>query len=410
MDRSKQQQVNLPLGERGSVLVIALLFTVVLSFLGVSFLSISGTDVSIAFNETEHSQAFYLAEAGIAEATRVLRDSNNWNNQLTAAQPFNCPVGLVAAANGGCTFTIENDAADPGGPTNDTNDLVTVKATSTYLTSAREVNVGLTRLLLAVPPGAITSLGTSTNVSFAGNAFTIDGNNWIPPSDDGTTPEILNNTSCGPIPVPKLGIAVPDATQQLTVKNDLNNQQQNNVTGNWPNPPWAPVNNIPSIGVDTNITQAQLTNLTNYIMPMATIAYSPGTSISAGTIGTQANPEIVVVDASGYPGGSPALTLNATTGAGILIVKNGSLRMSGNSQWVGIVIVIGNNVDVDLRGAGDKSIYGSVLLAENLNVATNQAQGQGNVKIRFSCQGIDVANRAGGGRLRGATIWWREVS
>jgi len=78
-----------------------------------------------------------------------------------------------------------------GGPTNDTNDLVTVKATSTYRTAAREVNVGLTRLLLAVPPGAITSLGTSTNVSFAGNAFTIDGNNWIPPSDDGTTPEIL---------------------------------------------------------------------------------------------------------------------------------------------------------------------------------------------------------------------------
>ncbi len=410
MDRSKQQQVNLPLGERGSVLVIALLFTVVLSFLGVTFLSISGTDVSIAFNETEHSQAFYLAEAGIAEATRVLRDSNNWDNELAGPQPFNCPVGLVPAAQGGCTFTVENDAADPGGPTNDTNDLVTVKATSTYRTAAREVNVGLTRLLLAVPPGAITSLGTSTNVSFAGNAFTIDGNNWIPPSDDGTTPEFLNNASCGPIPLPKFGIAVPDAIQQLAVKNDLNNQQQDNVTGDWPNPPWAPVNNIPSIGVDTNITQAQLTTLTNYIMPMATIAYSPGTSISSGTLGTQANPEIVVVDATGYPGGSPALTLNATTGAGILIVKNGSLRMSGNSQWVGIVIVIGSNVQIDLRGGGDKSIYGSVLIADNPTVATNQAAGQGNVKIRFSCQGIDVANTAGGGRLRGAVVWWREVS
>ena len=79
MDRSKQQQVNLPFGERGSVLVIALLFTVVLSFLGVTFLSISGTDVSIAFNETEHSQAFYLAEAGIADLDAVTRASTKWN-------------------------------------------------------------------------------------------------------------------------------------------------------------------------------------------------------------------------------------------------------------------------------------------------------------------------------------------
>jgi hypothetical protein len=161
--------------------------------------------------------------------------------------------------------------------------------------------------------------------------------------------------------------------------------------------------------VDTTITQAELAILTDYLIPLATLTYSPGTQISSGTLGTQADPKIVVVDATGYSGSDPALTLSATKGAGILIVKNGSLRMSGNSQWVGIVIVIGNNVEIDLRGGGDKSIYGSVLLAENLNVATNQAAGQGNVKVRFSCQGIDVANTAGGGRLRGATVWWREV-
>jgi hypothetical protein len=410
MDSLRQHYVQLLLGERGSALVIALLSTIILTVLGITFMTISGTGISIAYNETHHSQAFYLAEAGVAEATRILRDSNNWDTELTVAQPFNCPGGLVPAIEGGCTFTVENDAADPGGPTNDTNDLVIVKATSTYRTAAREVDIGLTRLLLATPPGAITSLGVSTNVSFAGNAFDIDGNNWIPPSDDGTTPETLNNASCGAIPVPKFGIAVPDATQQLGVKNDLTAQQQDNVTGDWPNPPWAPVSTTPSIGVDTTMTLAQLTTLTGYLMPLATMSYAPGTSISSGTLGTQANPELVVVDATGYPGGSPALTLNATTGAGILIVKNGGLKLAGDSQWVGLVIVIGNNVDIDMRGGGNKSIYGSVLIAQNLNVQTNQVAGQGNVKVRFSCQGIDAANRAGGGRLRGAQVWWREVS
>ena len=404
---SRKQMVSR--GEQGSVLVIALLFASVLTIMGVSFITLSGTDISIAFNETNHSQAFYLAEAGIAEGTRILRDSNDWDNQLGAPQPFPCP-GMVPAADGGCTFRVENDVwADPGGPANDTNDVVVVRATGTFRNAAKEVDVALTRLLLPVPPGGLTSIGMSTNVSFAGNAFSIDGNNWIPPSDGGGVPESLNNGSCGAIPVPKFGIAVPDAATQLGVKNDLTNPQQNNVTGANPNPPWAPPDTIPSIGVDTTITQSELATLTNYLVPMADITYSPGTQISGGTLGTQASPKIVVVDATGYSGSDPALTLSATKGAGILIVKNGSLKMSGNSQWVGIVIVIGNNVEIDMRGGGDKSIYGSLLLAENLNVATNQADAEGNVKVRFSCQGIDVANTAGGGRLRGATVWWREV-
>ncbi len=408
MDLLSRKQMRVSRGEQGSVLVIALLFASILTIMGVSFLTVAGTDVSIVFNETNHSQAFYLAEAGIAEATRVLRDSDDWDTQLGAPQPFPCP-GMVPVADGGCTFRVENDAADAGGPANDTNDLVVVRATGTFRNAAKEVDIGLTRLLLSAPPGAITSVGASTNVSFAGNSFDIDGNNWIPPSDDGTVPESMNNGSCGAIPAPKFGIAVPDAATQLGVKNDLTSQQQDNVLGANPNPPWAPVSTIPSIGVDTTITQAELSILTNYLIPMATLTYSPGTSISSGTLGTQADPKIVVVDATGYSGSDPALTLSATKGAGILIVKNGSLRMSGNSQWVGMVIVIGNNVEIDLRGGGDKSIYGSVLLAENLNVATNQAEGQGNVKVRFSCQGVNTANIAGGGKLKGATVWWREV-
>jgi hypothetical protein len=406
MDCVSRKQVSR--GEQGSVLVIALLFASILTIMGVSFLTISGTDTSIVFNETNHSQAFYLAEAGIAEATRILRDSADWDTQLGAPQPFPCP-GLVPVADGGCTFRVENDAADPGGPANDTNDLVVVRATGTFRNAAKEVDIGLTRLLLPFPPGGITSVGASTNVSFAGNAFDIDGNNWIPPSDDGAIPESQNNAACTSTTAPKFGIAVPDAATQLGVKNDLTSQQQDNVMGANPNPPWAPASAFPSIGVDTTITQAELAILTDYLIPMANITYNPGTQISSGTLGTQADPKIVVVDATGYSGSDPALTLSATKGAGILIVKNGSLRMSGNSQWVGIVIVIGNNVQIDLRGGGDKSIYGSVLLAENLNVATNQAQGQGNVKVRFSCQGIDVANTAGGGKLRGATVWWREI-
>ncbi len=168
---------------------------------------------------------------------------------------------------------------------------------------------------------------------------------------------------------------MPDARDQLTVKNNLTNPQQDNVMDASPNPPWAPVTDTPSIAVDTSIALAQLATLTSYLVLLADITYSPGTQVSSETLGTQANPKIVVVGATGYAGSDPALTLNATKGAGILIVKNGGLGMTGNTQWVGIVIVIGDNVQIDMRGGCNKSIYGTVFLAENLKVATNRAEG-----------------------------------
>lgn len=414
MGRWRQGVIRHPIKEAGSVLVIVLLIITVLSLLGVTFLTLSMTESSISFNENRLGQAFYLADAGVAEAQRILRGSTNWNTQLTATHPFPCPTSVVSAldnpsAGDGCTFRIENDTADLGGATNDTNNLVIVKSTGQYQNAAKEVDVAVTRLTLPIPPGGVTSVGIATNVSFAGNAFEIDGNNWIPPSDDGGTPASQDNGACTTT-CPKFGISVPDAVQQLAVKNNLNSSQQNNVTGATPNPPWAPPSATPSIGVDTTtLTQAQLTDLVNNLIPLADTRYTPGTSLSSATLGTQASPKITVVDATGYTGSDPALTFSASKGAGILIVKNGSLRFTGNSTWVGAVIVIGSNVSIDMRGGGDKSIYGSVLLAENLDVQAPNAEGEGNVKLRFSNQGVNVANDAGGGKLKGATVWWKEV-
>ncbi len=219
----------------------------------------------------------------------------------------------------------------------------------------------------------------------------------------------MDNSACGSTTAPKFGISVPDATQQLTVKNDLSATQQDNVTGAAPNPPWAPPGPTPSVGVDVTMTQTQLEALVDQLMPLADVSYTPGTQISSGTLGTQSDPKISVVDATGYTGSDPALKLSATNGAGILIVKNGTLEITGNSDWVGIIIVIGSNVQIDMAGGGDKSIYGSVLLAENLDVTAPSAEGQGSVRVRYSCQGVNVANSAGGGKLNGAAAWWREV-
>jgi hypothetical protein len=403
------RQRSTPLAdERGIALVIALLVMVLLSILGVTFLSMSATEITIASNEVDASRAFFLTEAGVAVAKQTLRNTPDWDTVLTDPPTTTaCPV-LVPASTGSCSYLIENDTADGGGATNDTNDLVIIKATGQSQTASREVHLAFTRNAgIPTPPAALLSVGISSNVSFNGNAFTIDGNNWIPPSGGSSASQ--DNSACTSTTAPKFGIGVPNATHQLAVKNDLSSQQQDNVIGDNPNPPWSPVSTTPSIGVDTTITQDQLVQLVDYLIPLADITYSPGTSITSGTVGTQAAPKIVAVDATGYSGSDPALTLTATSGAGILIIKNGTLALKGNTEWVGMVIVLGSNVAIDVSGGGNKAVYGATLLAEDANVEAVIAEGSGNMKLRYSCDGLNVANFASASAFSGTTVWWKEV-
>ncbi len=410
------------LGERGVALVVTLLVITLLSMVGIMFLTLSLTENTIAYNEVKAAVAFNLTEAGVALAKQTLRNTPDWDTLLSDPPTTTACPALVPASTGSCSFTIVNDTCayygkapgcpegDPGGPTDDTDDLVIIKATGQSQTAAREVHVALTRIDgIPTPPASLLSVGVSSNVSFNGNAFTIDGNNWIPPSDDGLTPASQDNSVCTSTSAPKYGIGVPNATHQLAVKNGLSSQQQDNVTGDDPNPPWSPTSDTPSIGVDPTITQSQLVDLIDQLIPIADITYSPGTSIVSGTIGTQADPKIVVVDATSYSGSDPALTLTTTSGAGILIIKNGTLSMKGNTQWVGIVIVLGSNVAIDVSGGGNKSVYGATLLAEDANVEAVIAEGSGNMKLRYSCDGLDVANIAGGQAFSGMTLWWKGV-
>jgi Tfp pilus assembly protein PilX len=130
--------------ERGMALVVALMVMILLSLLGVSFLGMSAIENTIAANEVHAAQAFHLAEAGVALANRTLKDSANWTLELAAAQPFPCPV-LVPAAFGGCSYRIENDAVDGGGPLVDSNNTVVIRASGQFQTATRQVEVVVSR-------------------------------------------------------------------------------------------------------------------------------------------------------------------------------------------------------------------------------------------------------------------------
>src|SRR5258705_13383524 len=64
-------------GEQGSALIIAVLVTVILALLGLSYLMMAQTESTIAENERNAATALYVAEAGARLAV-------NWFNDPTS--------------------------------------------------------------------------------------------------------------------------------------------------------------------------------------------------------------------------------------------------------------------------------------------------------------------------------------
>ena len=71
-------------GERGSALIIAILVTVILTLLGISFLMMAETENKIAQNELLSTQTLYVAESAARQVRRWFdhppnQTSNAWN-------------------------------------------------------------------------------------------------------------------------------------------------------------------------------------------------------------------------------------------------------------------------------------------------------------------------------------------
>lgn len=388
---------------------------VMLALLGATFLAASRTEFTIARSEASAAKALSLAEAGVALGIRTLKNTSNWDTLLTNPPTvINCPA-LVPAADGGCTYQFENDAAEAGTPTNDSNRIVVVKSTGTYKTTAKEVDIAFTRPPIIGGPGGLIAAGNSANLSFSGSANAIDGNNWVPPSDNGVTPAVQDNNACGPGTGPKFGIATPNATQQSELADDASGQPAS-IMGAAPNPPISPAT-VASIGVSTEIPPlADVQALAESLAAQAHVTYTPGTVIDNVVMSTQAAPKIFSVDCTGYTGGGSAgcLQLGGTTsGAGILIVKNGFFQMRATAAWTGLIIVHGATVRFDTGGGGGDGniVYGQVWIAETNPTAQSWWYRPRNTKLRYSCDALKTANMATGfsSTTTKPIVWWKQV-
>lgn len=400
----------------GVVLPMALFALVMLTGLLVVFLTMGGMETSVAANLDDVTRSRYVAESGLEWAfdQLVLAAAlpNGWNNVLsTNSGQMATGMALpgLAATSGTFSVTVRNDnlpndnlltgqAVDWGTATNDTNQVVILSSVGTYNGATRQIQQVVSYPGLTLP-GGVNLPGLGTNTSFSGNSFTINGNDTN--LDDSAGAGIAGLCSDK-----VFGIGVANMATETVVQASLSNQQKDNVTGKPQNP--GPGIGDNTITPDATLTPAQIQKFVDAVRPYADISLqASGTSqLSYNNIGdtcatnaydpncwgTTANPKIVYVKGTVDPAQAfYAMSISGTsTGAGILILEDGDLNVTGNFRWEGLIIVTGQYVGLRYGGGGNQTIYGGVVVNETVNANSEvEVDSMGNAKILYSCQAIE---------------------
>ncbi len=402
--------------QRGVAFPLALFALVMLTGLLLVFLTMGGMETSVAANLDDVTRARYVAESGLEWAfdQLVLAAAlpNGWNTVLSTnggQMATGMPLPSLPAPLGTFSVTVRNDnlpndnlltgqAVDPGAATNDTNRVVILTALGTYNGATRQLQQVVSHPDLTLP-GGVNLPGLGTNTSFSGNSFTISGNDTN--LDDSPGAGIA-----GICPATVWGIGVPDIPTETVVQVSLSNQQKDNVTGKPQNP--GPGIGDNTITPDATLTPAQIQKFVDAVRPYANISLQAsaanrlqyqnigdtcGANLNDSNCwGTASNPKIVYIKGTVDPAQAfYAMSISGTsTGAGILILEDGDLNVTGNFRWEGLIIVTGQYVGLRYGGGGNQTMYGGMIVNETASVNSEvEVDAMGNAKILYSCQALE---------------------
>lgn len=434
--------------ERGIALPLALVVVLALASLGLGLAAVGSVEPQISRNVSEGTQARYAAEAGVEWTYRTqLAGVLDWSGVLTGAtltegRTLVTDMTIPGMDPGRPTFTVNvrNDARpagagypadssytgvalDTGGATSDTNGRVIVTSTGRAGRGNRTVQVVARRITMPPLVAALAFPGNEAETRFSGSSFEVDGNDWTYNPGSGTA---IQTNSCPRV----FGISVsstlgnPPGSNEQVVQNSLAANQKSDVKGK---------SEIDGSNTTGNATIAQEPTLTPQVIAdfvaaakqaadISLFSPSPGglsysnigascaSDIGSPTCwGTEQNPKIVYVKGSPDPTSMfTALSLSGgTVGYGILIVEDGDVKISGNFNWNGLILVTGSYVGVGFMGGGNQAVYGTVISNETgADPSFNEGVLVGNAKLRYSCHALDVAR----GINRLVTLNWTELS
>jgi len=364
--------------ESGLALVLSMFALTAILLAATSATLVGHAGIRATRNYREASQVHFVAESAIAHAMQVVNGPGVINFQNDVVTQWVTLFGIAPRAFGpaaGYSYTVSS-FTDPANVINSGRFV----ATATGPEGASNVvvaRVNRTNIPATAPGSLYLSQDGSTNATFNGESFRIDGN------DHNLTGglAIPNN----PIP----GISTRNATNTAEAMGSLSTTQRDNVTGLGfiAGPPA-----VPSIMTSPAApTVAQLDQIAADLLARAGVVNITDTQIAGlATFGTSLLPQISYFS---DPGGITIKGTGNAAGAGIMIVE-GDLTIQGHLDFIGLVIVRGRT-RVGGTGlttdTGNATLYGS-LWTNDVNLSVG-----GSAVINYSSQGLALANLVSGG-------------
>ena len=344
--------------ERGFVLVLALLFLLVLTLIGVSSINTTTFDNIISGNQRISKQAFYVAEAGIneftgrfrPEATGEIADNNptstEWMLFLSKREERAQAIGYRGTDNPNHVFveSLENglDYGVAIGHKVANNTVVTWAGYPVYMAMShgftseggkKVIEVELRKVPDVDPPAALYS---KSPVKIMGSSSQISGLDQCP--IDGA-------------PRDKPGIITTTPTITESGSPTINGSPEDQVTSSPLNLPLKEMVDFFKDNADLTYDHSVDQTLPGYSDDWG----EPRSEDAQVPLEYEGPMNVIYFDMHG----DKELTLSGGShGAGLLLV-DGDLELHGGFSWYGVIIVTGT---FSCAGGGEKNITGGVLV------------------------------------------------
>ena len=349
-------------GERGMVLFSCVAILSILLMVGIGSRVMLHNDYRVLSNLRAGTEAFYVSVAGL-----------EWGkNELAQSSTF-----PPAPANGAASFAAGGFAVSFLPPTvaGPLSAKIVVRSVATLGSASHTIQAQLTKSY-DLADGAIGLRGNGAQVVLNGAAIAISGVDHDPASG-------LPLAKAKPRP------AISAGDESLRTLVDA-------AAASLPSGSLESAGETAPVATSPYLPASIVGQLANNICALggaivSTLPIGGALTIENQTWGSLSTPQIRCID--GLPDSGDAITLaGAMAGAGVLVVRNADLVLTGSLRWDGLIIVTGTDVSLKVTGSSAKEVYGAAIVNEAGESSSRAILDvQGSVRLLFSHQALSQA-------------------
>ncbi|HEX9786734.1 MAG TPA: hypothetical protein VGB09_01855 [Candidatus Binatia bacterium] len=320
-------------------------------------------DFQVLANLRGATEAFYFSSAGLEWGKREIA-------QATSFPPV--PANQSKYFSSG-EFAVSFLSSTAVGPL---EARVVVRSSGTSRGAQHILQAQLTKAY-DLTDAALALRGNGAGVSFSAATLFISGADHDP-------------TTGNPIPGarPRSSVSTDEIVHGLVLE-ALGDPPRQDILYNDPDTPAVATSGYLSAGFVTELANGLCASAP---ATLHSIPSTGGLTVENQIWGDPASPQLHCIEGSSASGDAATFTGNFA-GAGVLVIRNADLILTGTFQWEGLIIVTGTDVSLKTTGSSNKDLLGAAIVSETGIPGAGRAvlDMEGTIRLMFSRKALDRA-------------------